>query len=56
MVGLVTTVNRSFERVAMQAVRDVLLDLQAVCTAPLVELGYRDAQQLEEELLRFFSD
>jgi uncharacterized protein (TIGR00290 family) len=29
VVGLVTTVNRSFERVAMHAVREVLLDLQA---------------------------
>jgi len=27
-----------------------------VYTAPLVELGYRDAQQLEEEFLRLFSD
>jgi NTE family protein len=28
----------------------------AVYTAPLVELGYRDAQKLEDEFLRFFSD
>jgi NTE family protein len=28
----------------------------AVYTAPLVELGYRDAQNLEDEFLRFFSD
>jgi NTE family protein len=28
----------------------------AVYTAPLVELGYRDARGLEEEFLRFFSD
>ncbi len=28
----------------------------AVYTGPLVELGYRDAQDLEDEFLRFFSD
>jgi hypothetical protein len=28
----------------------------AVYTAPLVELGFRDAQNLEEEFMRFFSE
>jgi hypothetical protein len=28
----------------------------AVYTAPLVELGFSDAQKLEQEFLRFFSD
>ena len=32
LVGLVTTVNRSFERVAMHAVREVLLERQAAAT------------------------